>query len=82
MSPSGHLNSGRLRMAMVGTRKENVPPWMIGSRQPKVLCNSVTRPETKKMVEMIKPLAGSSSLTQSRGQRMKGMETVEPNIVR
>ena len=26
-----------LRMAMVGTKKEKVPPWMIGNRTPRLL---------------------------------------------
>ena len=35
---------------MVGTRKEKVPPWMMGRRQPRLLCTNVTRPDTKKIV--------------------------------
>ena len=30
-----------LSMASVGTRKEKVPPWMIGKRQPRLLCSSL-----------------------------------------
>lgn len=31
ISGAGQVHSGKLRMAKVGTRKENVPPWMIGN---------------------------------------------------
>ena len=31
---SGHLNSGRVKMAKVGARKVKVPPWTIGSLEP------------------------------------------------
>ena len=51
--PAGHWKSGRLRMAIVGTRKENVPPWMMGRRHPNVDCSKVMRPDTKRMVEMM-----------------------------
>ena len=82
MRPSGHWNLSRLRMAMVGTRKEKVPPWMMGRRHPRMTWSRVTRPETNRMVEMMYPRAGSSSLMQRSGHRMKGIETVAPNMVR
>ena len=39
-------------------------------------------PETKKIVDMMYPLAGSVSSMQSSGQMMKGMDIVPPNMVR
>ena len=56
-----HLDS-RDRMARVGATKVNVPPWMMGRRHPMTDCSKVTIPDTKNMVEMMYPLAGSSSL--------------------
>ena len=69
-------------MARVGTRNEKVPPWMMGRRHPNVTCSKVMIPDTKRMVEMMYPRAGSSSRIQRAGQMMKGMETVAPNMVR
>ena len=59
-----HLLS-RAKMARVGVTNVNVPPWIIGSLQPIKLWRRVTIPETKNMVEMMYPRAGSSSLNQN-----------------
>ncbi len=42
----------------------------------------VTMPETKNIVEVIYPLAGSSSSMHIAGQMIKGMASVAPNMVK
>ena len=48
---------------------------------PNVTCKRVTIPLTKNKVDMIYPLAGSSSEMQRSGVKMNGIDTVAPNIV-
>ena len=48
---------------------------------PNVTCKRVTIPLTKNKVDMIYPLAGSSSEMHKSGVNMNGIDTVEPNIV-
>jgi hypothetical protein len=75
---------GRLAICLVKTIKNffdfltNVFSYLT----PNVVCKSVTIPETKNIVEMMYPLAGSVSSMHIAGQMIKGIATVLPNIVR
>jgi hypothetical protein len=68
-------------MAMVGARNEKVPPWTIGSLLPKVLCNNVVIPDTKNIVAISLALSMGSVIPRGP-DRISGMATVEPNMVR
>ncbi len=69
------------QMAIVGARKENVPPWTMGRRLPQVVWSSVVIPLTKNMVAMSQPNSTGSEIPNA-GARRRGMASVEPNIVR
>lgn len=50
--------------------------------QPKVFWMNVTMPVTKIIVDIMWPLAGSSSFIQRAGVRINGIETIAPIIVK
>ena len=67
---------------MVGASSEKVPPWTMGSRLPHVTWMKVVMPETKNIVAMSQPRATGSPLMPRGLDKISGMATVEPNIVR
>ena len=69
-------------MAKVGVINEKVPPCTIGNLTPKVVCKTVTIPDTNKSVDIIYPLAASVGSIQRAGQIKNGSETVAPNMVK
>ena len=82
-------------MAKNAAMNENEMPWMIGSREPQVLCSNVATPlhnitdEINKavlvscrFVSCVRTASGRSAGTgQSTGPKISGTATVEPNIV-
>lgn len=62
-SGAGHFHSGRLRMAKVGTRKANVPPWIMGN-----LCDCF-QPTVRKFLAILLIPNADSALQQRYNAR-------------
>ena len=70
------------QMEKVGARKEKVPPCTMGSLFPTVVCISVVMPLMKNMVPINIPSATGSSDMPRGLERISGIATVDPNMVR
>jgi len=76
------LRTPAVSTTTAGLRIENVPPCTIGRRLPHVVCSSVVSPLTKNIVAIRVASCPGWSAMPSGPDRISGIATVEPNIVR